>query len=49
MLVWNTIHSFTQSFIESFPVLFWELSDDRFGVVPASFLCFEQIIQLNSS
>ena len=47
MLVWNIIYSFTQSFIESFPVLFWSCQMYKFGVVHANFLSFAQIIQLH--
>ena len=44
-----TIYSFTQTFIESFPVLFQSCQMYNFHVVSANFLCFVQIIQLTSS
>ena len=46
MLVRNKIYSFTQSIIESFQVLFRSCQMYKFGVVPANFLRFVQIIQL---
>ena len=46
MLVRNKIYSFTQSIIESFQVLFRSCQLYKFGVVPANFLGFVQIIQL---
>ena len=48
MLVRNKIYSFTQSFIESFLVLFRSCQMYKFGVLPANFLCFVEIIQLTS-
>ena len=38
MLVRNIVYSFTQSFTESFPVLFWSCQMDNFHVVSAYFL-----------
>ena len=46
MLVRNIIYSFTQSFIESFPILFRGCQMRKFRVVPANFLSFLQIISL---
>ena len=44
MLVQHIIYSFTQSFIESFPVLFRICQMYNFHVVSAYFLCFVQVI-----
>ena len=46
MLVRNIIYSFTQSLIESFPVLLMSCQMYKFCVVPATFLCLVRIIQL---